>query len=332
VVRPFPARQAGARATFVALAVLASSLPAFAQNARNPAVAEALFEEAQTLVKAGNYDQACPKFKQSYDADPAGGTLVNLADCYERQMRTALAWSTYREARLVAQREGRDDRVAFCDERLKALEGRLSRLTVTVSPERSTGQTVTLDGVPLGEAAWGVALPVDPGTHELRSEIPGKEPFTITFDISGPGVTQEVTIPALTDAPSNKPGATDPGDEQARGRGSNTMGWILVGTGAVALGAGTFFGLRAMSRWDERNTLCEGGCNQEAKDRGDEAQTSATVSTIGFGVGLAAIGVGTYLLLSSGGEAPAKSARKRGWQVSPEVGSSAAGLSVRGGF
>ncbi|HVJ19119.1 MAG TPA: hypothetical protein VM686_27055 [Polyangiaceae bacterium] len=306
------------------------SVPAVAQEARNPAVAEALFEEAQQLVKAGDYEKACPKFKQSYEADPAGGTLLNLADCYEREGKTALAWSSFREARVVAQREGRNDRVAFADERLKALEQRLSRLTIVVISDRAPGQTVTLDGVTLGETAWGVALPVDPGRHELRSEAPGRQPFVIAFDVAGPGDKHEVEVPPLASTPAERTDSA-PVAEKAGGSSSNTLGWVFLGGGVVAVGAGSYFGLQAISRWDERNDLCAGGCTEDAKEAGDDAQTSATISTVGFGVGLAAIAVGSYLLLTSGKEAaPPASARARRFDLFPALGKDAAGLSLRG--
>ncbi len=319
-----------------AFALAEFSVPAAAQqDARNPAVAEALFEEAQRLAKDGDFENACPKFKQSYDADPAGGTLVNLADCYERQGKTALAWSTFREARLVAQREGRKDRVAFCEERLKKLEGTLSRLTITVVSDHSPGQIVTLDGVALGETAWGVALPVDPGKHELRAEAPGKQPFVIAFEVSGSGSTHEVEVPPLANEPSAKQPAQAPANEEPRASGSasggtNTLGWVVLGGGVVALGVGSYFGLQAISHWDERNALCESGCTEKAKDEGDQAQTSATISTIGFGVGIAAVAVGSYLLLSSGKEKPAASARSRQISLLPALGDRAAGLSLQG--
>src|SRR3954470_15040871 len=68
---------------------------------KNPAAAQALYDDAQAAVAAGKFDDACPKFKESYQLDPGGGTLLNLADCYERQGKTALAWTTFKEALVV---------------------------------------------------------------------------------------------------------------------------------------------------------------------------------------------------------------------------------------
>ena len=65
---------------------------------KNPVVAQALYDEARQLVAAEKFEQACPKFKASYELDPAGGTLLNLADCYERQGKTAQAWTTFKDA------------------------------------------------------------------------------------------------------------------------------------------------------------------------------------------------------------------------------------------
>ncbi len=302
-----------------------------AETTRNPAVAQALFEEAQKLVKAGDYEQACPKFKQSYDADPGGGTLLNLAACYEKQGKTALAWSTFVEARDVAQRDGRAERVAFADEHIHALAPTLSRLTIVVPEEsRIPGLTVALDGTPFGQAGWGTAMPVDPGKHTLRAEAPGKAPFEATVDVPSGGPSKhEVSIPPLPDATSEKPGGEPAAAEPSAGSGARTAGFVVGGFGLVALGVGGYFGLRAFSRWDERNEKCEAGCTQAAKDAGDDAQQAATISTIGFAVGLTAVAVGSYLVISAGGSErePPKSA-----QVIPLLGPRQAGVSLRGAW
>ena len=66
--------------------------PAFAQSGSNKAAAEALFSEGRSLASAGKCDEAIPKFQASQKLDPGIGTLLNLADCYEKVGRTASAW------------------------------------------------------------------------------------------------------------------------------------------------------------------------------------------------------------------------------------------------
>jgi hypothetical protein len=145
---------------------------------RNPAAAQALFEEAQRRVAVGDYEEACPKFKASYALDAAGGTLLNLADCLEKQGRTASAWSHFKDALVQAQRDGRSERVQYAQRHISALEPKLGYLTVQVPAASNVGGlTLQVDGTELVSAAWGTALPVDPGTHLVRAEAPGFEPF-----------------------------------------------------------------------------------------------------------------------------------------------------------
>jgi hypothetical protein len=297
------------------LALSFAVTPAQAQTTkRNPAAAQALFDEARKLLDAGQYDQACPKFRQSFDLDPGGGTLLNLADCYERQGLSASAWTTFKDARVLAERDGRQDRVEYARDHINQLESRLAYLTVRVpEPSRVPGISVSVDGAPIGEAAWGVALPVDPGQRVVRAEAPGKQAYERVVDVPRATLVREsLEIPPLTDVPVEAPktaaapvlsndGGGAPEDPSTPSDGRATAGWIVGGAGIVALGVGGFFGLRAMSRWDERNDLCRGGCTQEAKDAGDDASTAANLATIASGVGIVGVGVGAFLLLTSGG-------------------------------
>src|SRR4051812_44477010 len=139
------------------------SAPA-APRERNPAAAQALFDAAKRLVDQGDFAAACPKFQASYELDPGGGTLLNLADCHEHAGHTALAWSTFKDAAVIAERDGRSERVAYARQHIAELEARLVYLRVAVSPEARVAElSVRVDGVPLAEAAWDSALPVDPG-------------------------------------------------------------------------------------------------------------------------------------------------------------------------
>lgn len=331
----------------LALIFVAGTAAATAPEASTKAAgAEALYEEARGLMKQGDYDRACPKFKQSHDLDPGGGTLLNLAECYEKQGKFASAWSTFKEALVIAQRDGRSERVDYAKKHLAIVEPKLSKITIEVPKEANEpGLTVTLDGAPLGAAAWGVGMPVDPGTHQVTASAPNKVAFEQSVEIENGSAT--LKIPKLADAPGATAGAravdTDTEkkpvtDEAKAGSGKRTAGFVVGGVGIVALGVGSYFGMRAFSQWSDREDNCVGGCNSAAKSAGDDAKTAATISNIGIGLGVAAIGVGTYLILTSNsaGE-PSASQRQsrreaRALQFLPTLGPSGGGLVLRGAY
>jgi hypothetical protein len=304
---------------------------------KNPAAAQALYDDARAAVEAGKFDQACPKFKESYELDPGGGTLLNLADCYEQQGKIALAWTTFKEALVVAKRDGRNERVEFATKHIAQLDQRLSRLTIALA-ERPEGLEVTIDGTRLGEAAYGVAMPVDPGEHHVKAEAPGKQPFEKSIDVSKSRAEQwQIEIPALTDATDEPTSGASAGAQPSptastasSSSSTRTLGFVVGGVGLASLAVGGYFGLQAYSRWDARNDACKGGCTDAAKTEGDDARQAATVSTIGFGVGAAALGVGLVLILTSGSskETPSPSARIGRMQVGVLAEPGRAGLTL----
>ncbi len=319
---------------------------ASAQSSTKSAGAEALYEEARSLMKHNDFEHACPKFKQSYDLDPGGGTLLNLAECYEKQGKFASAWSTFKEALVVAQRDGRSERVDYAKKHLAVVEPKVSKITIEVTSEANEpGLTVTLDGAPLGAAAWGVGMPVDPGPHQVAASAPNKTTFERSVQIESGSSTLKIL--KLDDAPvaAAPPRAIDqdvekrpvPGEPAIAGNGSRTVGFVLLGAGVVGIGVGSYFGLHAFSKWSERKDGCTNGCTPDAKKAGDSASSSALISDIGFGVGLIAAGVGTYLVLSAkpaseAGGANTQHEARRTLSLLPVANANGGGLWLRGSY
>lgn len=327
------------------LAIVAGTARA-ADSSTKAAGAEALYGEARALMKQGDFEHACPKFKQSYDLDPGGGTLLNLAECYEKQGKFASAWSTFKEALVVAQRDGRTERVDYAKKHLAVVEPKLSKITIVVPKDvDEPGLTVTLDGAPLGAAAWGVGMPVDPGTHEVTATAPNKAPFEQRIEIESGSSTfripkladaapAEVRRPRPVDTDTEKKAVTD---EAPTGNAKRTTGFVIGGAGIVALGVGSYFGLRAFSKWSEREDNCVDGCTDAGKRAGDSAQSAATIANIGIGLGVVAIGVGTYLVLSAKPSSESHASHNRPRQgralrVVPTFGPSAGGLLLSGTY
>ena len=123
---------------FAAAALLATcgfASTAGAQTVSDKAAAEGLFDQGRTAMQEGDFTKACGLLERSQHIDPAVGTLLYLAECYEKGGRTASAWATFREAADAATAAKEAQRARTGRERAQRLEPLLSRLTIQVAPE-----------------------------------------------------------------------------------------------------------------------------------------------------------------------------------------------------
>ena len=292
-----------------------------AQSGADPAAAQALFDEARKSMARGDLAAACPQLAESQRLDPAIGTLLNLADCYEKSGKTASAWTRFLEAADVARSLGQASREKTARGRAAALEARLSRLVVDVPPaSRVPGLTVARDGIVLGEALWGVPAPVDPGQHSIVAKAPGHREFSTRFSVNG--ASQSVTVPPLvaesapppvvpTAAPQGPiasatappPSPPPPPPEPPASTWQRPTAYTLLGVGAVGVGLGVVFALRAKSKNSDSLPQCRpddtSACTAEGKSLRDSARSSATIATVALGVGAAAAIGGVVLLVSA---------------------------------
>jgi hypothetical protein len=201
----------------IALA-MASLSPRPARAQVDKAAAEELFREGRRLAKEGKFAEACTKFEGSQALDPATGTLLNLADCYEKIGRSASAWAAFKEVAELSRVEGNAKRADLASERARALEPRLSRLTINVpAASRVPGLVVLRDGRPLPEAVYGLSMPLDPGKHELAATAPGYLRWSTTADLSADGAKVSVDVPPLQRPaePAPAPPPAPPREEKA---------------------------------------------------------------------------------------------------------------------
>jgi hypothetical protein len=304
-------RRAAEVAAIVLVLSVTASPRARAQAPRSDqdkALATTLFEEGRALLTAGNVSAACRKLEESRRLDPLPGTVLNLAACHEQEGLTASATAEFREARALAERDHRDDRVAYADEHIKALEPRLSTLVIAVGPAVDLPELgVKLDGVSIGRAAWGTRIPVDPGTHVVESTAPNKQARRIEVLVGPNADAQTATLAPLEDAapvpappplPLSAPPLVGPPpvprlpETPARSGLSTrrTLALASLGVGVVGAGLGSYFGLTAISKHDDPAAPGNTTLN-------DQAKLSADASTVSFAVALAAAGVGAFLWL-----------------------------------
>lgn len=286
------------------------------------ALSEALFREGKELLRAGKYDEACPKLAESERLDPAGGTLITLGLCYEAAGKIATAWVVFGEALATAERDKRADRVKLSREHQAALEKRLSYITVKLGPSPSPGLALSLDGVPLSSAALGTAIPTDPGTHRLDISAKGFAPTFLDVILAQDGDRQTLVVPTLKPEPEapKEPIAAEAPKEVPPAKPivevpnvvsvpeprpvEQSSGWSLgryasLGLGLVsagAIGVGGYFSIQAKNAHDEALRRCPASpCpDDEGIARNEDAKRSADLATgfwIGGGVGLFAAGV-----------------------------------------
>ena len=164
-------------------------------------LAETLYREGRRLMGEQRHEEACGKFAESHRLDPATGTLLNLAACHEALGKLASAWLEFSDAARIARREQREDRVRFAEEHIQAIEPRLSRLTISVTPTSGTTVKIKLDGFMIGPAAYGLAAPIDPGTHSIEAFAEGYKTWTTRVVVGEDADQQQVSVPALEPEP-----------------------------------------------------------------------------------------------------------------------------------
>lgn len=139
-------------------------------------------------------------------------------------------------------------------------------------------------------------------TIEVRA--PGYEAAQKTIQVA-PETTANV---ALQLRPAPPPGAasaprdggavtTEPRVSDTSNGTQRTVGFILTGAGIAGLGLGVGFGVRAMGAKSDRDADCASGCTQLGVDADRAGRDAALVSTIATVAGLAATGVGIWLVL-----------------------------------
>jgi hypothetical protein len=272
---------------------------------QDKALATTLFVEAKQLLADGKVADACRKLEESRRLDPLPGTVLNLAVCHEREGLTASAWAEFRDARVMAQRDHRDDRVELADQHLKDLEPRLSWLVIVVPTDSDApGLEIARDGTVLGRAAWGTRIPVDPGEHVVAASARGKKTARMTVKIVGDGAAETVTIPPLEDepivaTPPPPPIVLPPADvtpPTPSGLSTRrTFALVAAGVGVVGVGLGTYFGIRAISKHNDDDATCKTDPCPTARSLNDDAKSAADVSTISFAVGLVGLAAGAFL-------------------------------------
>jgi hypothetical protein len=316
----------------------------------DPAAAQSLFYEARTLMQQNKFAEACPKLEESMRLDAGLGTQFNLADCNEHIGKITSAWAAFLEVAAGSKAANQADREKLARKRAQALEPRLPKLVVDVTGAPA-GLEVKRDGVPVGAAAWGTPIPVDPGSHRMTATAPGKGTWETTVataegkvvhvaiprDLPAGAVASGPTIGPQPDpsAPPPTAAASDfpsPVVEQ-NGATQRTVGWIVAGVGVVGVGLGAGFGLSSIGKRNESRSHCVADqCDADGVGLRDDAIRAGNIATIATIAGGAAIAGGLVLVLTAPKTTTESRERAGKIRAIPNAGLHGGGFTLQGNF
>lgn len=330
-------------------------------HADDSAVAEQLFQEGLAAMKRGDYPVACEAFAQSNKSDPSAGTMINLAVCYEKQKKWASAWSSYRTAVGLAEKQKNKEREQLAEEAATRIKPNIHYVIVSVK-EPLSDLVVKKDGEPVTITLAGkeTPIPVDPGEHALEVSARGKKTWNTTIKVADNNQTDRIDVPKLEAAPVDaKSGNGGTGSEYRPpvivtndGSGQRTVGIIVGGAGLLAgLACGGMFILannEASERDKQRDAASKivPGSTPTAKDEQDALNKSADSHNkaannnqlIAIIVGASAVvlvGIGAVLYFTAPKSTSEKAALvKKKLDVTPVplLGSGFGGLGLAGTF
>jgi hypothetical protein len=255
--------------------------------------AEALFQSGREALDKGDVKAACDRFEESYRLEPKPGTALNLGNCREQLGQVASAWQRFEEAAQTLPAD--DSRRAIARQRAAALSGKVPKLLLRL-PAGAQGWVVLRDGVELGSASLNLALPVDPGTHQIEVRAPGHAPWHAGVDATL-GEEREVLLAA---GPPQSSGAPDANAHPGSASSSrHTLGWVLSGVGAAGVATSLVTGALVISKSSTVDDECiDKRCSPAGLDAAESGRTLSTVSTIAAVAGAVSLGFGIYFLVT----------------------------------
>lgn len=301
-------------------------------SAADPQAAK-LFDDARAAMKGNDWKTACPLLEKSHALEPALGTLLNLATCFEKQGRPAAAWVRFNEAAAWAARTRESKREAYAVERAAALKTKVSWLELATT----TTVEVLVDGKPVSVTPEVlVSVPVDEGTHVVSVNASGRAPWEQRLSVAAasrqrvqvPGPTPVTTEPAppppplvvATTEPASVVVTAPPAPRSTSG--ARTAGWVSVVGGAALTAASaialTWSGSTYTALQNQRLGLTTPVVTVTRAEF-DTLTWLYPASIAGLGVGIASLVTGAILLAVT----PAVS-------LLPSIGPSGGGLAISG--
>ncbi len=295
--------------------------------------ADKLFQDGRKYLTNGEYSLACTAFEQSQSADPAIGTQLNIALCYEKWGRLAAAHDAYVEAERQA-REINDKRGTVARKKSDELEPKIAHLRVTLPDGIDRYAIYRLDAAEIDVAKLTADLVLDPGPHVIEVRVAGAPPSKNEIALeAGQQAKLELVAPVVKtiEPVGEKPVVEAPTPVTAtttmRSAPALYGGIGLVVAGAATIGVASFIALHARSDYNIAKKRCpDAMCTSQAdfeatRDARDRAHSMTWV----FAGGAAVAVIGTILIVTSKRTAPRESI-----SLTPTLTTNSAGIAIGG--
>jgi hypothetical protein len=292
-----------------------------------PATADAEFKRGKALMAEGKVAAACDAFDKSQALEPNVSTILNQANCREKNNQLATAHALFTQAAIQTDRSSEVSTVQLHNvalDRAAKLGARVSIVTLDIPADaRVLGLTIKRGGTAIDPTLWAQPIELDGGTYAFEITATDRIPTTVSVTVAAEKDRKTVTIPTLLviDKPppdttkppvdTTKPPAdtTKPGDAgkppveikkpvpvepEPAAPTSRTLAYVVGGGGVALAATAVVFHLWANSTYDD--AVVEGN-DKTQSDLWHSANTRRYVA-IGTGIaGVAAIGAGVWLLL-----------------------------------
>jgi hypothetical protein len=301
-------------AVWLACSLALVALPASAQGVQGTSqVARDLFERGKLKWAAGEYEEAAALLAASHQQVPRAGTLMLMADAYERLGRLRSARDTFRSASALARAQNDTGLTHRAETREAALLPRLPQLEVRVARPLPRGLLVTLNGAELPPAQLNVPAALDAGSYRLEAHAPGYQSFSIELQLSNAGQqplgARVVPITMLRTRTGADPAEPD-ADPFAPGGSRRELAYWIGGAGAAVALVSAASMIIALEKNGASHARCgsdaapsntdENVCSRRGAELRGQARVLAHVASVGGVLGVAGVGTGLALYYSKG--------------------------------
>jgi hypothetical protein len=288
------------RRAAIALAGILFASESRAQNEAELASRRMMLQQALEARERGEHAQALDLAQRAGKIKMTASVRRFLAEEQESLGRFAEALGSAETCVQEAQKEqGWNAEAVFrgCDELVKKLRPKVAE--IVIKPEKTfDGLVVTVGGLVVSDALYGVPYIVTPGEITIEATSPNHEPFRTTVKVEA---RQQIEVPIhlveLPPPPPPKPETKVVVVERSR----SPVGFVLAGSGAVILVAATILGIASQLTYDDLKAKCMAPARcapSFAYSRQDLINTLDTTANVALVVGAVTTITGVILALT----------------------------------